>query len=295
MSSVGALPQVESVSRLLSLPVVQAGFSLASNGYGRVRNMHPLTEAAFQKAEATVTFAVEMSKPVVGNVAGKVKPVEPIVVRVDNFFCAGLDILESRVPAVKKTPAEILDDGRQKVEFIRKIGSDRLNEAKGYGASRVALVKSHCINRVGSVVNARYLQAVIHSLDTAMDLTEQAVDRYLPEVEGEPKRRPLSKDHRLSERYGHLGDKMRHRVTYHVTIQLENLQKHGREVYGLWAEEARRIMEQLTAFLQQLLSRASVPRPLAIHHSSCSHSQSRSAVPNGSSKSKTSTKSHAGS
>lgn len=145
-------------------------------------------------------------------------------------------------------------------------------------------VRNRCIERVGSVVNAPYVQAVIHSVDTAMDLTEQAVDRFLPAAEGEPSRPASGEEHRrLMERMGYLSEKMRHRMTYQVTIQLNHLQKRGHDVYGLSVKEATRVMEQLSVVLQHLMAHAaSVPRPLAVLLPSRSRSQSVASTASGS-------------
>lgn len=90
------------------------------------------------------------------------------------MVCHGLDKLEEKVPAIKKSPDELKTAGWGTYEAIRSYGTQRLDSIKDYVTSQVEKASS-----------TAYAQAVLKTVDTAVDLTDHAIDMYLPPSEEE--------------------------------------------------------------------------------------------------------------
>ncbi|KAL1505637.1 hypothetical protein ABEB36_005157 [Hypothenemus hampei] len=96
---------MESVNRIVKLPVVESTIQTAQNIYEKVKDYNSVTNWTLQTAENTAYKAVDIAKPyacpVIKNFEGPIK-------KVDDVLCSGLDYVENKVPAVKLPPKEIL-------------------------------------------------------------------------------------------------------------------------------------------------------------------------------------------
>jgi len=90
------------------------------------------------------------------------------------LVCHGLDKLEENLPIVKKSPEEITASGWVTFESV-----------KSYGWSQVENVKNYVTSTAEKASSTSYGQVVIRSVDSALQLTESALDNYLPPGEGE--------------------------------------------------------------------------------------------------------------
>ncbi|KAK9870274.1 hypothetical protein WA026_006361 [Henosepilachna vigintioctopunctata] len=94
-----------SVNRIVKLPVVESSIQTATNVYEKVKDLNGYTKWGFETFENTIQSVVETGKPyaipVVQKLDGPIK-------KVDSVLCTGLDYVESKVPAVKLPPGEIL-------------------------------------------------------------------------------------------------------------------------------------------------------------------------------------------
>lgn len=139
-------------------------------------------------------------------------------------MCQGLDKLEEKVPAIKKSPEEVSSDPVpllstltliSKYFQLKSAGWEKLEEVKGYGTSSVDTVKSYVTSQVDRVRSSSYAQAVAKSVDTAMELTEAAVDNYLPPAAdelAEPANGPTNQEQSVLTRMSALSEKMRRRL-----------------------------------------------------------------------------------
>ena len=120
--------------------------------------------------------------------------------------CKGLDKLEEKAPVIKKSTEELKGETQKLYgNGIHQI-EDKVKSIKEYGAGVLS-----------GVLSAPYLQALIKSVETAIVLTENAVDHYLPPAQDEkPLDRELVNQQNVIVRMGHLSEKMRKRVYAHV-------------------------------------------------------------------------------
>lgn len=255
MSSIqqSQFPQVQSWLKLMSLPIVQASMNVVQDSYGRVKGLNSLTQAALERAETTVTLALQVSQPVVAKLEAPIK-------QVDSIVYTGLSKLEEKAPVIKKSPEEILNEGRTRVSELRRRSSARLvavrDSVRETTMNKVGVITSYGRSQVDTVLGAPLVSAIMKSVDTAMDLTEQAVEHYLPPVEGEPSMNPADKDKNVVERMGQLSEKMRRRMTYQVTIQLNVLSKRGTDIFGNSRTEITKLLDQVQLLIGQILSRS---------------------------------------
>lgn len=186
-----------SVSRVADIPVVKSALNVATSWYGWVKGYNPVVESGLNRAEQTVLMVAGSARPVIQKLE---KPIN----YADSLVCQGLDKLEEKVPAIKKSPEE-----------LKSAGWEKLEEVKGYGTSSVDTVKSYVTSQVDRVRSSSYAQAVAKSVDTAMELTEAAVDNYLPasaDEPAEPANGPNNQEQSVLTRMSALSEKMRRRL-----------------------------------------------------------------------------------
>jgi len=96
----------------------------------------------------------------------------------------------------------LFEGGVSRIEDMRKYGNDKFRGIKDYG-----------YNKVNGVLDSPYIKAFLKSIDTAIDLTNNAVDHYLPAAANEPRVDDETKtEQTLVVRMSHLSDKMRRRM-----------------------------------------------------------------------------------
>jgi perilipin-2 len=200
MSTESAI-QMQVLSRFAKLPIINSAIGFATDGYSRIKSYNSLLSSTLSKAEQSIIYVATTAKPVIE------KFEKPISIA-DNIACQGLDKLEEKVPALKKSPEEIKDETKKlfegsvsRIEDMRKFGNDKLRGMKVYG-----------VNKVNGVLDSPYIRAFLKSIDTAIDLTHNAVDHYLPAVANEPKFDENESQQSLVVRMSHLSDKMRRRM-----------------------------------------------------------------------------------
>jgi len=192
----------ESLSRFSSLPIVSSAISIATDGYSRFKSYNSLISATLSRAEQSIVFMALTAKPVIE------KFEKPIQIA-DNIACQGLNKLQEKVPAINKSPEEIKDETKKlfegsvtRIEDMRKYSNDKLQGMKDYGYTKV-----------NGVFDSPYIRAIFKSIDTAIDLTHNAVDHYLPAAENEPGIDDQNeRQQTLVVRMSHLSEKMRRRM-----------------------------------------------------------------------------------
>jgi len=95
---------LESVSRISQLPIVECTVETGKTIYGKVKDYNSVTNWTVTTAENTVYKAVEVGKPYAAPV---VQSLEGPIKKVDSLICSGLDYVEAKVPAVKLPPGEM--------------------------------------------------------------------------------------------------------------------------------------------------------------------------------------------
>lgn len=196
--------KMEALSRFSSLPLVNSAINLASDGYSRFKSYNSLLSATLSKAEQSIAFMASTAQPVIQ------KFEKPISIA-DNIACQGLDKLQEKVPAINKSPEELKDgtkkiyeDGVNRIAVVRKYSTDKIQGIRDYGYTKV-----------NGVWELPYIRVFLKSIDTAIDLTDKAVDQYLPAVANEPKEEEGQQT--VVVRMSHLSEKMRRRMYNQLT------------------------------------------------------------------------------
>jgi len=123
-----SVPQVNSIHRVVDLPVVKSALGVANDWYGWAKGCNSLVGSSLEKAEQTVWFVADSAKPVI-------QKLEKPITYADSIVCQGLDKLEEKVPAIKKSPDELKNDGWGKLETIKGYGTAQVDSVKAYVAS----------------------------------------------------------------------------------------------------------------------------------------------------------------
>lgn len=83
---------------------------------------------------------------------------------------------------------------------------------KGYGTQKVDTIKAFGYDQVNHVLASAYAVAIMKYLDTAIEVTDQMVDRYLPPMKDEERIEKPAENADVVRRLGFVTDKMRHRM-----------------------------------------------------------------------------------
>jgi len=196
------LHQVQIFARVASLPFVNSAIGVANDQYGKLKSRNGIIKATLATTENAIFMIAETAKPVIN------KFDKPISIA-DNLACTGLDKLEQRVPVIKKNPEEIkgqlYNQGMDGFEGMKKLGVDKVNGLRDYSYSKVS-----------ELLNSTYFQALLKSVDTAIVLTENTVDHYLPSTHPETGLEEIKGEQSLVVRMGRLSEKMRKRIYENV-------------------------------------------------------------------------------
>jgi len=203
--------QLQSISRVYQLPVVQSAWQLASERYEQLKGLSPMVNSGLTRAEQTVQYVAESSKPVV-------KRLERPLSIADALVCQGLDKLEEQAPVIKKSPDE-----------VKAVVWDKYGELKGYGSSKVEGLRSYGYGRVNQALGSPYAVAVMKSVDSAIDATNGLVDRYLPAA-GEESIQEPSENADVVQRMTFVTEKLRSRMYSQATVQATNFQDQTRKL-----------------------------------------------------------------
>lgn len=99
-----AAPRLEVLDRVKNIPVVHSAIEKTGSTYSYVKDSHHLVNWALSYAEAGLHYATATAAPLAVPLA---KKFEGQINAVDQKLCEGLDIVEQKVPIVKKPPQQV--------------------------------------------------------------------------------------------------------------------------------------------------------------------------------------------
>lgn len=102
-SGAGA-PRLEVLDRVKNIPVVHSAIEKTGSTYSYVKDSHHLINWALSQAEAGLNYATATAVPLAVPLA---KKFEDQISAVDQKLCEGLNIVEQKVPIVKKPPQQV--------------------------------------------------------------------------------------------------------------------------------------------------------------------------------------------
>uniref|UniRef100_A0AAG5DPT1 Lipid storage droplets surface-binding protein 2 n=1 Tax=Anopheles atroparvus TaxID=41427 RepID=A0AAG5DPT1_ANOAO len=172
-SAAALLPHLESLDRMLKLPVVDATWQQTQNVYGRVKDYNPLLTWALGTAEDVVCRAVTISAPLVHKLD---RPLQ----LVDQTLVKGIDKLEVNAPIIKEQPAEIYQQARTRVIETVKPHIEKVCELRSASQQRAASLKDLSWRKANEVLATQYGSLAVNGVDTTAQLAERLLDYYFP-------------------------------------------------------------------------------------------------------------------
>ncbi|XP_076651912.1 uncharacterized protein LOC143358581 [Halictus rubicundus] len=148
------LLHVESISRILKLPIVEDGTQIAGNVYNRIKRSNYLMNWGLGTAERSFMVATTLATPAIKVFNGPISAI-------DHLLCKGMDVVEEKVPAVHLTPSQMY------------------SSAKDYMNCKIIPVLSgaESMTQIGSIV----ANATAERLNDALTNVEKHIDDYLPD------------------------------------------------------------------------------------------------------------------
>jgi len=190
-------------AKLYELPIVKSAVVAANDRYTGLKNANFVFRYALITAEKTVDLVTITSKPVVNAFSNTLTLADTIAVQ-------GLEKIVNNYPVAKETPEELYNDGWKKVEEIKQVGVGKVTELKEYGQKRL-----------DQVLSTTYGTAVVNSLNSAIDLTENAINHYLPPSEGEQQRKI---EGNVFQKVSALSDITRRRLYQQALVQVHKIE-----------------------------------------------------------------------
>ncbi|XP_055613790.1 lipid storage droplets surface-binding protein 2 [Uranotaenia lowii] len=218
------LPHLESLDRMLKLPVVDATWQQTQNVYGKVKDYNPLLTWALGTAEDVVHRAVTISAPLVHKLD---RPLQ----LVDQTLVKGIDKLEVNAPIIKEQPQEIYQQAKTRVLETVKPYTNKVCELRSSSQQKAASLKDLSWKKANEVLATQYGSIAVNGVDTTAQLAERLLDYYFPKSEKdvEDDNAPISaKDDPVLhtvQTVGRLSNKVARRVYRTVSTQVKSLRK----------------------------------------------------------------------
>lgn len=160
----GSKLHLESLDRIVSIPLVETSFKRIETIYGKVKNNNRIFNWYFETAESTIFAAYESVQPAV-------KLFEAPLKQLDGVMCKSLDLLEQRIPLVYLPPEMMYWNTK---EYM----SDHL--------VRPVLKRADSVKHIGNTVLESPLTTyAAQRLDEAFTVGDKFVDKYLVPIPGD--------------------------------------------------------------------------------------------------------------
>lgn len=218
------LPHLESLERIIKLPVVGAAWDKSQDVYGKVKGNNRVFNWALNAAEDCVTRAVTTAAPIVSKLD---RPIHYI----DQTLVNGIDKLEVKAPIIKDTPQEIYNQAKSKVIDVVQPHIDRVVKFKTVGQQKASSLKDLAWHKANEVLATQYGSLAVNGVDTTTALAERLLEYYFPKSDSEDEEDnvpvPASEDPVLHtvQTVGRLKNKISRRVYRNVSRQIRKVQK----------------------------------------------------------------------
>ncbi|XP_039959942.1 lipid storage droplets surface-binding protein 2 isoform X2 [Bactrocera neohumeralis] len=218
------LPHLESLERIIKLPVVGAAWDKSQDVYQNVKGRNRVFNWALNAAEDCVSRAVVTAAPIVSKLD---RPIQ----YVDQTLVKGIDKLEVSAPIIKDTPQEIYNQAKNKVVEVVQPHIERVTKFKTAGQQKAASLKDLAWAKANEVLATQYGSLAVSGVDTTTALAERLLEYYFPKSEGdvEEENVPVSATEdpvlHTVQTVGRLSHKISRRVYQNVSRQIKRMQK----------------------------------------------------------------------
>lgn len=239
------LPHLESLDRVLKIPVVGAAWTGGQDIYGKVKDYNPMFNWAFRTTEDIIQRAAQLSAPIVQKL-----PIQSV----DRQACLMIEKLEVKAPILKEQPQEIYQQAKTKIiETVQPI----IN-LKSAGQQKAASLKELSWNKANELLATQYGNIAVSGIDSTAALAEKLLDYYFPKTDVETDDAPISATEdpvlHTVQTVGRLSNKVANRVYRTVSTQIKSLKKEDLHEYLASLIAALRLTEYLN-FINDKLQR----------------------------------------
>ncbi|XP_011639571.1 lipid storage droplets surface-binding protein 2-like [Pogonomyrmex barbatus] len=226
-------PRLEVLDRVKNIPVVHSAIEKTGSTYSYVKDSHHLVNWALSYAEAGLHYATATAAPLAAPLA---KKFEGQINAVDQKLCEGLNLVEQKVPIVKKPPQQIYDAAKAVMNSSLQPTIEKLNMAKESATQQANTFKEISITKANELLNTQYGNMAVQGVDNTNALINRLLDYYFPAVEGEQNApSPISADENkvlhAVQTIGQLSTKTANRVYHSVAAQLKTIKKEDVAMY----------------------------------------------------------------
>ncbi|KAL5284073.1 PLIN2.2 family protein [Megaselia abdita] len=156
--------QMQSVSRLSSIPIIESGIRQAETAYNKIKLNNRLFNWYFETAENTIFAAIESVQPAM-------KLFELPLKRVDSVLCKSLDAIEQRAPMFYLPPEMMIWNTK---EYM----SDHI--------MKPVLKRADSVKQIGNAaLNSTLTTYAADRIDGAICVADKYVDKYLTVQNGD--------------------------------------------------------------------------------------------------------------
>ncbi|XP_030567939.1 lipid storage droplets surface-binding protein 2 isoform X2 [Drosophila novamexicana] len=218
------LPHLESLERIIKLPVVNAAWDKSQDVYGKVKGKNRVFNWALNAAEDCVARAVTTAAPIVNRL-------DRPIAYVDQTLVKGIETLEVKAPIIKDTPQEIYAQAKNKVIDVVQPHLERVVKFKAAGQQKAASLKDLAWQKANEVLATQYGSLAVNGVDTTTALAERLLEYYFPKCESDVEEDnvpvPASEDPVLHtvQTVGRLSNKISRRVYRNVSRQIKQVQQ----------------------------------------------------------------------
>lgn len=219
------LPHLESLDRVMKLPVIEAAWTQSQGYYDKMRDFNPMFSWAFRTTENVVKGAVNFSAPIVHQFDTPIN-------FVDQTFVKGLDKLEATAPIIKEQPGEILNQAKAKVMDVVQPQLDKVCGLRKTGEKKAASLKELSYNKAKEVLATSYGSICVTGIDSTAVLAERLLDSFFPKTQEDDlddDNKPISAEEdpvlHTVQTIGRLNNKVARRVYRTVSRQITQLKK----------------------------------------------------------------------
>ncbi|XP_015604996.1 lipid storage droplets surface-binding protein 2 [Cephus cinctus] len=220
-------PHFEVLDRVCNIPVIHSAIEKTGSTYSYIKESHHLINWALSHAEAGVHFAASAATPIAAPLA---KKLEGPINAVDQKLCEGLDIVEQKVPIVKKPPQEIYEAAKNVMSSSLQPTVEKLIAAKESATQQASTLKDISISKANEILSTKYGTKAVEGVDNTSVLINRLLEHYFPPVEPEESvPAPISADENkvlhAVQTIGQLSTKTANRVYHSVAAQLKTIKK----------------------------------------------------------------------
>lgn len=255
------LPHLESLERMMKIPVVEATWNRGQDVYGRVKGHNAMFNWAFRTAEEAVQRAVVTAAPLVQRIE---RPIQ----FVDQTLLKGIEKIEVNAPIIKEQPHEIYNQAKNKVIDVVQPHISKVCAFRAASQQKAATLKELSWQKANEVLATQFGSLAVTGVDTTSALAERLIDYYFPREEHDIEdSKPISVEEdrvlHTVQTVGRLSNKLSRRVYRTVSRQVKQLKKEDVHEYVASLIAVLQLTRYLN-FINDKLTAAKAPEPITM-------------------------------